>query len=311
MPRAYMPLKTIAHPPLIQFTNGVQLVSHDAFKPSNLDGWQQVFSLDELREIREWHLAIACDWNAAEDAPQEAPPEHRLADARLALQVAAPMGSYLSVCIREQDSGQNPLLMTTRLEQFRGTVWSRIRGFNGMTPVEVESIVSGVISILQKRDARTANPIRLFEQGLISSNAYIRILLWVTAIDGILMAVKEGIFTNRLCAFLGATSQVFPPQGRRFIRRSLTVAEVAEDLFKLRSELAHGSAIQKKYWEARDDLRDALPLQAYSGSPQYSVLLEEAALSLLTRILRRKIILDNLIDEFSSVKKWRERLKFT
>lgn len=310
MPRAYMPLKTIAHPPLIQFTNGVALVSHDAFKPSNLDGWQQVFSLDELREIREWHLAIACNWNTVQEAQQEAAPEYRLADARLALQVAAPMGSYLSVCIREQDSGQNPLLMTTRLEQFHGTAWSRMRGFNGMTPEEVQFVVNGVISILQKKDARTANPIRLFEQGLISGNPYIRILLWVTAIDGILMAVKEGIFVNRLCALLGAASQVFPPEDGVHITRLITVSEVAGDLFKLRSELAHGSAIQKKYWEARDDLRPLLPLQTYSGPARYWTLLEEAALSLLTRILR-KIILDNLVEDFFNVKQWRERLKFT
>ncbi len=151
----------------------------------------------------------------------------------------------LSICIREQDSGQNPLLMTTRFEQFHGTAWSRMRGFNGMTEGEVRSVVNGVISILKKGDARTANPIRLFEQGLVSQNIYVRIFLWVTAIDGILMAVKEGLFVSRLSALLGAGSRVFPPEDGVYITRPTVVGDVAADLFVLRSEIAWSSHTEK------------------------------------------------------------------
>jgi len=307
-----MPLKAVANPPLpplLTFANGVRLVSRDELRPSKLEGWEQVFSLEELRDIREWYLALACDWAGPDaDMPTGTSPETRLANAHLGLQVAAPIGTFLSVCIREQDAGQHPCLMMTRFERFHGTVWSRMRSFNGMTSREVESIVNGVIDILEKGDARAVNPIRLFEHGLISTDRYIRILLWVTAMDGILMAVKEETFVSRLCFLLGADSQVFPKEDDVYIRRPTVVRDVAKDLFKLRSELAHGAKIGRRFWEAREDLRTLFDLQAYGAvPPRYCNLLEESALSLLTRILR-KIILDNLVDEFSSVKQWKARL---
>jgi hypothetical protein len=307
MPRAYMPLKSVAHPPLISFSNGVRIVTRTDFMPPPLRGWEQVFRPDELKEIRDWHLAIACDCGASPVAPTTPSPESHLADARLGLQVAAPMGTFLSVCIREQDASENPLLMTTQLEQFYGTVWSRMRGFNGMTPQQIESIVNGVIFFLQSGDPRLANPIRLLEQGLVSRNNYLRVLLWVTAIDGILMAIKEQLFVQRLSAFLGAASRVFPKDDGVYIERPLSIKEVARDLFILRSEIAHGKAIGKRFWEARGDLKVLCPINAYGDSPRYVTVLEEAALSLLSQILR-KIILDNLSADFANVKTWKAKL---
>jgi hypothetical protein len=182
-----------------------------------------------------------------------------------------------------------------------------MRGFNGMTSAEVESIVDGISSIVEQGNIRTVNPIRLFEHGLVSQEPYIRILLWTTAIDGILMAVTKDRFENRLCAFLGTDSHVFPTEDGVFIKRSTVVGDVASDLFELRSELAHGRPIGKRFWELREDLRDPLNASVYGGMPRYRMLLEEAALSLLSRVLR-KIILENLVSDFSSTKKWKARL---
>jgi len=182
-----------------------------------------------------------------------------------------------------------------------------MRGFNGMTVAEVESIANGVGQILEGGDLRTINVVRLFGHGLVSGDPYIRILLWVTAIDGILMAVKEELFEHRLYALLGADSKVFPPEDGVYIQRPTVVMDVAKDLFELRSQLAHGRAIGERFWEAREDLKDLFDPSAYSGVPRYRMLLEEAALSLLSRILRR-IILDDLVGDFSNVKKWKARL---
>jgi len=197
--------------------------------------------------------------------------------------------------------------MTTRFEEFLGTPWSRMRGFNGMTSAEVESITNGISSIVEQENIRTVNPIRLYEHGLVSQDPYIRILLWVTALDSVLMAVTKEKFENRLCAFLGANSQVFPLEDGVFIKRSTVVGDVAGDLFELRSELAHGRAIGKKFWEVREDLRDLLNPSVYGSVPRYRMLLEEAALSLLSRVLR-KIILENMLSDFSSTKIWKARL---
>lgn len=99
LPRVYMPLNSVAEPPVLSFANRVRVVSHEQFKPPRLLGWEQVFSLNELEQMRGWHLAIAYDWDS--DVPRDGQsPENRLADTRLALQVAAPIGTFVSVCIR-------------------------------------------------------------------------------------------------------------------------------------------------------------------------------------------------------------------
>lgn len=179
-----------------------------------------------------------------------------------------------------------------------------------MTPAVVEAVVNGVNNILEEKDPRTSNPIRLFEQGLISANPYIRIFLWVSAIDGILMAVKEQHFIERLSALLGADSRVFPKDDGVYIDRPLSVKDVARDLFIIRSEIAHGKGIGKRFWQAREDLKILCPISAYGESPRYVTLLEEAALSLLSQILR-KIILENLSGDFANVKAWKMRLNKT
>jgi hypothetical protein len=113
MPRAYMPLKSIADPPRVTFSNGVRVVSHDEFKPPTLETWEQVFGPKDLKEMREWKLAIACDWSEPTIPGikrDQAPPEIRLANTNLALQVVAPTGTSFSACITEQDEGINPRL---------------------------------------------------------------------------------------------------------------------------------------------------------------------------------------------------------
>lgn len=302
-----MPLNSVAEPPQLSFANGVKIVSHDGFDPPALDGWEEVFSLEDLKQLRNWHLAIAYDWNA--NIPSDGrSPENRLQDTRLALQVVAPVGSFISVCIREQDDSENPRLMTTRLEQFTGTTWSRRWGFNDLPALAVENIVNGVIQLLSSKNPRTSNPIRLFEQGLISHNPYIRIFLWVTAIDSILMAVKKEKFVQRLCSFFGPAASVFTPSNDSLNWSRFLIEDLAEDLFVLRSEVAHGRVIGQVFWKERADLRPFWPWLPQLDGPRYLHLLEEAALSLVSRIFQR-IILEKLAVDFADARAWRDYLR--
>jgi hypothetical protein len=196
--------------------------------------------------------------------------------------------------------------MITRLEQFTGTTWSRRWGYNGMPAHEVQRIANGVIQILDAKDPRTTNPIRLFEQGLISHHPYIRIFLWVTAIDSILMAVNKDKFIQRLAAFFGPGSPVFAPNNDPLDWGKFLIEDLAEDLFVLRSEVAHGRAIGETFWKERADLKPLWPWFPQNGSPRYLHLLEEAALSLASRLLR-KIIVD-FITAFANKKAWKAHL---
>lgn len=271
MPRAYLPLFSVARPPLVTLSSGIQVVTRDTFSLKNLLGLEQGFKPHELKQWHEWHFALACNFGEG-SSPISNSPETLLADAHLALQVAAPIGSILSVGIREHDDSDAPRFLMTEFEQFNGTIWSRMKGFNNIPPQTVESIANGVIGLLESTDPRLINPIRLFEHGLVSRNPYIRILLWVTAMDGIMMAEKESVFVDRLCALLGRESLVFPPTDGVYITRPLTVENAARDLFALRSEIAHGKQISKPFWEVREDLGEFLPTSAYSQPPRYNAL---------------------------------------
>ena len=147
----------------------------------------------------------------------------------------------------------------------------------------------------------------MFEQGLIATNPYIRIFLWATALDGILMAVTAEIL-RRIYCILGRESLVFPEADGVFIFRPIKVQDIASDLFKLRSEIAHGQKISEKFWERRDDLLPFFPLLAYGEeAPRYLELLEEAALSLLGQVLH-KICLKYGLSSYLEPKRWRQVL---
>jgi hypothetical protein len=183
-----------------------------------------------------------------------------------------------------------------------------MKGFHGTADSFLESVMLEVIGILQSNNARIANPVRLLEHGLAILNPLIRILFWVTAIDGILMAVKEKVFVDRLCGFLGSNTAIFPPDDGVSIVRSLRVVDVAKDLFTLRSEIAQGREIGQKFWKDRPDLRNILPESFYPGPPRYSMLLEEAALALLTSLIN-KICVGGLLSEFADPKLWARKMK--
>jgi hypothetical protein len=100
MPRAYIPLKLLYNPPAISLPNGIAIVTREQFKPAELAGWGQVFNHQQLKELHEWNLALAYKWESDASLAYSSFPEVLLADAQLAMQVAAPIGNYLSVCLR-------------------------------------------------------------------------------------------------------------------------------------------------------------------------------------------------------------------
>jgi hypothetical protein len=152
-----------------------------------------------------------------------------------------------------------------------------------------------VADVFLRSVVRLQNPVLLLEHGLQSTNLHIRVLLWATGIDALLMAIKANDFCDCLVNLLGADTFVFPPD--RFFNRQprYTVGDVVKDLFELRSEIAHGKTIGKKF-------RESTGLQNVDGrsvaSPadkfQYRQVLEECAAFLLCAALR-KVLTSNLL----------------
>ena len=207
------------------------------------------------------------------------------------------------------DTRDRRLRITTHHERYYGTTWSRMSGYAGMTSERITKIADGVLQILRTNNPRVVNPIRMYEQGLISTSPYIRVFLWTSALDGLLMSANPIEFESRLFRLLGKNSLVFPPEDGVFFERPTTVAEVAKDIYKLRSQVAHGSAINDKFRLQPEDMRPLLPVVAYgSQTPRYSQLLEESTLSILKQVLH-KIIEQDLLKTFGDTTDWRKHLK--
>lgn len=133
--------------------------------------------------------------------------------------------------------------------------------------------------------------------------------MWVMGLDMLFMASARKPFVERLPRFLGGDSWIFPPLIGDF-QPDLTVGAVVEDLYLLRSVVAHGQRIPEKPFRESRELTNANPARSSGNWPYtypYVQILMTSALFLLVRSLR-KIILEGSIDAICNEKKWRRRL---
>ena len=121
------------------------------------------------------------------------------------------------------------------------------------------------------------------------------------------MAGSSAKFVRRLSDFLGKDTFVFPAPdvlGQPGYR----VEEIAADLYDLRSQVAHGNEIPKKYRIAvgfKDESRKLIP--DLGPNTQYREVLEECAVFLLCRALR-KVFTDKLVEKVGTKTEWRRQL---
>jgi hypothetical protein len=147
------------------------------------------------------------------------------------------------------------------------------------------------------------NPLVLLEHGLQIDHVYLSTLMWVMGLDMLFMACNRNEFGKRIKRFLGATTEVFPPVSSNF-PFCLTVEELVDDLYDIRSEIAHGRAIPERFRKPfRSELDNDFSVSFYAGV-SYSEFLRQAALRILTLSLE-KIFLNNLVADVASDKKWR------
>jgi len=87
------------------------------------------------------------------------------------------------------------------------------------------------------------------------------------------------------------------------------VGDMAEDVYELRSNVAHGSLINKKFLSPTTlkNIQDR-DIVAYSPPTQYLHIVRECALFLLARVLH-KIFLDDCAKVANDTKAWKAKLK--
>jgi len=258
--------------------------------------------MENLRRIPFWvTLGCRADSRALSKRQQRAVEIVRYT--RLAIQVVAPVGCDESTIVI---SGPN-VVSTVRPPRMPSTPWGRINMYENATLDEIRRVVRGVHSILRFRVPRLINSLNFLELGFGAENQYISTFLWVSGLDAILMAGTPQNFRQRLVDVLGEQTFVLPkvdPGGQPKYR----VGEVAEDVYELRSKIAHGSLIPKKFLE-QVRLKNVYDrnIESYAPPTQYLHIVRECALFLLIGVLKR-IFLEDCAKVANDTSLWRMKL---
>ena len=210
--------------------------------------------------------------------------------AMYSVQILAPIGAAnLFLLYRKTDNGLI-LDSTQRRQPFIETVWGRIHDIPSSFRDDVSVMMERVHEAFQKPTLRLQIPVWLLEQGMAAPDRHIRILLWTTGLDGITRSGGMAGFTEHLCDLLGADTEVFPPRAANR-RPKYRVIDVAQDLYQLRNEMAHGLPFHEKFRKTRGFLADGdEPISEDFANYRYDQVLEECAVFLLCRALREAFL---------------------
>jgi hypothetical protein len=227
-----------------------------------------------------------------------------ISNAALAVQIVAPTGSWEAqiITFEKQNGGLVPKGVVHHQPQ-NTTKWARIVGFDSRAEADLPLVVAGVQRATSRGGVRLINALNFFQLGLESTNPYLQFFLWTTAIDDLVMAVSRINFQNRLCNLFGESNFVLP--SIEFGQPKYRVQDVADDIFELRSEIAHGQEIRAKFRAVgpfEDDTGKDIAVVA--GSRVYSEVLHECSLFLLCRLMRW-LFVQGLDDKVRDTTTWK------
>ena len=205
-----------------------------------------------------------------------------------AVQILLPAGaSNLFLLYRQTESGPY-LISSEHRPAYIGTAWARLCEAPAGFAEDIPVLLARVRDAFQKPTLRLQIPVWLLEQGLSAPDRHIRILLWATGIDGVTRAGGVSAFRDRLCSLLGSDTEIFPANALG-CKPPYRVAEVAADLYLLRTEMAHGLPFHEKFRRKRGLIAAAedsaaMPIELINC--RYDQVLEECAAFLLCKALR-------------------------
>lgn len=296
----------------LELANGVwvkRLQNEDA--PSFKE-WSEALSSREIRSLTDnrWWFAHSFQDEPVRPSPKQQSAEEKVLHATLAFIILTPGGNDGTLILCQK--WENRWLSQTihHFPQFHSTRWGRMVALDPTPLGDIVSLVQGVTESANRGIIRLINPFHFLENGLQSTNIHLRILLWTTGLDALLMATTPKRFVERLCNFLGGDTFVFPPL-ELFGQPKYRIKDVASDLYDLRSCIAHGKEIPRKYRRPCGFVDVAeRSIEGYPNDYQYRQVLVECALFLLCRALR-KVFVSNLVQTVGKQKEWRRMLDTT
>ena len=277
----------------------------------DLDSWAYFLSqhdLNQLKSVRNWlWYEFQSPW--PRNTQVEAAALARFDFVQYAFQLLAPTGSRGLVLMARRIGGKLILESGHHRLPSNETVWGRLVSIPGTIPTELPVIMERIEDAIRRPIIRVQNPVYLLEHGLQATNLHIRVLLWTTGLDGLLMANNRSEFVDRLHNLLGAETLIFPPDKIMNRQPKYKVSDVSGDLYDLRSEIAHGREISKKFREKTGfKAMDGFEISGVFPDYQYRQVLGECAVFLLSSALKKVLLMD-LLDDIASEKKWRQRLR--
>jgi hypothetical protein len=210
-----------------------------------------------------------------------------------AIQILLPIGASNLFLLYRQTEDAPRFQCSEHRPAYIGTAWARLCDVPASFAEDIPVLLARVRDAFRKPTLRLQIPVWLLEQGLSAPDRHIRILLWATGLDGVTRSGGVAAFHDRLCSLLGADTEIFPP-GTAACKPQFRVAEVAADLYLLRTEMAHGLPFHQKFRKKREFIADTGAAGASElVNCRYDQVLEECAGFLLCRALR-EVFLRNI-----------------
>lgn len=172
---------------------------------------------------------------------------------------------------------------------------------------DFEAVHSMVKRAFTEKLVRLQNPILLLEHGMQIGNVNLGALMFVMALDILMMAGKKAPFVERLGGFLGPQSYVFP-DSLMHRQPAVNVQDVLADLYEFRNIIAHGQEIPKSPYRQNCGLLDINGGRINHDDYYYAELMLESGLFLLTGSLH-KIAAEGLFDDVRDEANWRIKLR--
>lgn len=173
---------------------------------------------------------------------------------------------------------------------------------------DFEAVYSMVKRAFTEKIVRFQNPILLLEHGMQIGNVNLGALMFVMALDMLMMAGEKVPFVERLGGFLGPQSYIFPPDSIMHRQPAVKVQDVVADLYDFRNIIAHGQEIPRSPYRQKYDLLDDKGGRINHDDYYYAELMLESGLFLLTGALS-KISVEGLFDTVCNEATWRSKLR--
>jgi hypothetical protein len=218
----------------------------------------------------------------------------RLLDALIAFQIVKPsatLGYVLQLIVTETTF--EPMFGPAELRSpMNPGQWPSLRRLDTSLIQKVPEMIKKVDGIMSGADARKKNAINLFQLALEHHHPAIACLLAVASIETCLDSWKANDFEAKLCELLGPNTPIFPDWNMPDFRQPLwTVGDVAFDLHRLRSTIAHGNDLRKVQDRNKQsiDFRQLKEFIEERQKPSYMQLLCESSICLASQVLQKSL----------------------